>query len=136
MMIKEWEIIKDFSHLTVSAKLKLINGYLTSSTIQPDIMDLIKSVLLMDSRRNEWIDENDQVRGPNFKYHDGILRFQGRMLVLKDQSLQQAILGEAYRAKYTIHPGVTKMYKDLKEIYWWPIMKKDVVRYVEQYDTC
>ena len=99
-------------------------------------MDQISSTLQMDSRRNQWIDKNDQVRAPNFKYHDGILWFQRRMYVLKEQSLWQAILGEAHQAKYIVHSGATKMYKDLKEIYWWSIMKKDVVRYVEQYDTC
>ena len=59
MMIKEWEMIKDFSHLTVSARLKSINRYLVSLIIQPNITDQIRSALPIDTRRNLWIDEND-----------------------------------------------------------------------------
>ncbi|XP_052200527.1 uncharacterized protein LOC127806924 [Diospyros lotus] len=36
--------------------------------------------------------------------------------------------------RYSIHPGATKMYQDLKAIYWWPGMKKSVARYVSQCD--
>jgi hypothetical protein len=25
-----------------------------------------------------------------------------------------------------IHPGSTKMYRDLKESYWWPKMKREI----------
>ena len=55
VMIKEWEMIKDFSYLMVSARPKSINRYLECLIIQPDIMDEIRSVLPIDSRRNLWI---------------------------------------------------------------------------------
>ena len=126
MMINEWEMIEAFSHLTVSAKPNLINGYLTNLTIQPDIMDQIRSTLQMDSRRNQWINENDQVKASIFKYRNGILRFQGRIYGSREQNLRQIILGKAHQAKYTVHPRTTKMYKDLKEVYWWPGIKNDV----------
>jgi len=53
MMIKEWEMIEDFSHLTVSAKPKLINRYLASLIIQPNIMNQIRATLQIDSTRNQ-----------------------------------------------------------------------------------
>jgi hypothetical protein len=33
------------------------------------------------------------------------------------------ILREAHDSAYSIHPGSTKMYKDLKTHYWWYGMK-------------
>jgi len=125
-MVKEWRMIKEFSDLTVSVKPKPTKGYLANLTIQSDVVNQIRSALLTDARRSQWIDENDQVRAPEFNYHDSIIQFQGRTYVPKGQNLRQVILGEAHQAKYTIHPGSTKMYKDLREIYWWPRMKKDV----------
>jgi hypothetical protein len=40
------------------------------------------------------------------------------------------ILREAHDSAYSIHPGSTKMYTDLKTRYWWYGMKWDVMEYV------
>nr|GEW66578.1 hypothetical protein [Tanacetum cinerariifolium] len=37
---------------------------------------------------------------------------------------------EAYKSKYSAHPGADKMYYDLKDRYWWLGMKKDIAGYV------
>ncbi|KAJ8770623.1 hypothetical protein K2173_021270 [Erythroxylum novogranatense] len=36
------------------------------------------------------------------------------------------ILDEAHNAPYAMHPGSTRMYRDLREHFWWKGMKKDV----------
>nr|GEX96452.1 putative reverse transcriptase domain, aspartic peptidase domain protein [Tanacetum cinerariifolium] len=38
------------------------------------------------------------------------------------------IMDEAYRSKYSVHPGADKIYYDLKDRYWWPGMKKDIAK--------
>ena len=43
---------------------------------------------------------------------------------------------EAHHSRYSIHPGSTKMYHDIKEIYWWHGMKKDVAEFVAQCPNC
>jgi hypothetical protein len=45
-------------------------------------------------------------------------------------------LGEAHLSRYSIHPGSTKMYQDLKQHYWWTKMKIEIARYVARCDTC
>ncbi|GKE17556.1 putative reverse transcriptase domain-containing protein [Tanacetum coccineum] len=40
-------------------------------------------------------------------------------------------MNEAHATKYSIHPGADKMYYDLRDIYWWPGMKKDIALYPE-----
>ncbi|GJX74644.1 putative reverse transcriptase domain-containing protein [Tanacetum coccineum] len=35
------------------------------------------------------------------------------------------IMDEAYKSKYSVHPGADKMYYDLRDT-WWPRMKKDI----------
>ncbi|GJX34792.1 putative reverse transcriptase domain-containing protein [Tanacetum coccineum] len=37
---------------------------------------------------------------------------------------------EAHTSKYFVHPGADKMYYDLRDLYWWPGMKKDSAMYV------
>nr|GEW68004.1 hypothetical protein [Tanacetum cinerariifolium] len=46
------------------------------------------------------------------------------------------IMDEAHKLKYSVHPGVDKMYYDLRDRYWWPGMKKDIVEYVSKCLTC
>ncbi|GKE36730.1 putative reverse transcriptase domain-containing protein [Tanacetum coccineum] len=43
--------------------------------------------------------------------------------------VRKMILDEAHTTKYFIHPGADKMYHDLRDMYWWPGMKKDIATY-------
>nr|GEY34792.1 hypothetical protein [Tanacetum cinerariifolium] len=37
---------------------------------------------------------------------------------------------------YSVHPGADKMYHDLRDMYWWPGMKRDIATYVSKCLTC
>jgi hypothetical protein len=49
--------------------------------------------------------------------------------------IKESILREAHYSAYLIHPGSTKMYKDLKTRYWLYGMKRDIAEYVSLFDT-
>ncbi|GKE86485.1 putative reverse transcriptase domain-containing protein [Tanacetum coccineum] len=66
----------------------------------------------------------------------GIKTRQGRIYILFQSNVKELLLEEAHKSKYSIHPGATKMYLDLKRNYWWPGMKRDCVKYVEKCLTC
>ena len=44
--------------------------------------------------------------------------------------LRKMILEEGHRSNLSIHPGATKMYQDLKMMFWWPNMKREVSEFV------
>nr|GEY81880.1 putative reverse transcriptase domain-containing protein [Tanacetum cinerariifolium] len=46
------------------------------------------------------------------------------------------IMDEAHVTGYFIHPGADKMYHDLRDMYWWPGMKKDIAIQVSKCLTC
>lgn len=46
------------------------------------------------------------------------------------------IINEAHKSRYFVHPDVDKMYSDLRSVYWWHRMKKDIVIYVSECLTC
>ena len=50
--------------------------------------------------------------------------------------LKNEILHDAHNSRYSIHPGSTKMYQDLKKNFWWPNMKKEIAEWVSRCDTC
>jgi hypothetical protein len=48
----------------------------------------------------------------------GMLWFKERLVVPKREALKKKILGEAHASRYSIHPGSTKMYHDLRQQFW------------------
>ncbi|WVZ51942.1 hypothetical protein U9M48_003039 [Paspalum notatum var. saurae] len=62
--------------------------------------------------------------------------YKNRICVPNVDSITKLILSEAHDMPYSIHPGSTKMYYDLKEKFWWYGMKRAVAEYVAICDTC
>ena len=67
---------------------------------------------------------------------EGVLWISGRLCVLDVDNLREEILKEAHFAAYSVHLGATKMYHNIKDLYWWNGLKKDVVDYVSKCLTC
>jgi hypothetical protein len=66
----------------------------------------------------------------------GMLWLKDRICVPQNKEIRDSILKEAHDSRYSIHPGCTKMYKDLKVRFWWEKMREDIAEYVAQCDTC
>ncbi|KAH0655603.1 hypothetical protein KY285_030485 [Solanum tuberosum] len=67
---------------------------------------------------------------------DGVLRYQGRLCVPDVDGFREQILEKAHGSWYSIHPGDTKMCRDLREVYWWNGMKKDIAGFVAKCLNC
>jgi hypothetical protein len=46
---------------------------------------------------------------------EGTLWFKDKLVVPRKEALKRKILDEAHTSRYTIHPGSTKMYHDLRQ---------------------
>jgi Mor family transcriptional regulator len=105
--------------------------------IQPVLDDQIKKAQPSDKKLMVIKTLTGEDRAPNFRVdRDGVLGFQERLCVPKQGHYRQTILDEAHNSAYSIHPGATKMYLDLKQKYWWHGMKHDIARFVAYYDVC
>ncbi|XP_070036627.1 uncharacterized protein [Nicotiana tomentosiformis] len=67
---------------------------------------------------------------------DGTLRYQGLLCVPNVDGLQERIMTEAHTSRYSMNPGSTKLYHDLKEVYWWNDMKRNIADLVARYPNC
>ena len=65
-----------------------------------------------------------------------MLRFRNQIYIPDDVEMKKVILEESHRSKLSIHSGATKMYQDLKGLFWWPGMKSDMVWFVYACLTC
>ncbi|XP_070005497.1 uncharacterized protein [Nicotiana sylvestris] len=72
----------------------------------------------------------------SFGNNNGTLRCQGRLRIPDSDSLQERILAKAHTSRYSVYLGSTKMYHDLKEVYWWNNMKRDVADFVAKCPNC
>ncbi|GJW37841.1 putative reverse transcriptase domain-containing protein [Tanacetum coccineum] len=60
---------------------------------------------------------------------DGGIYFFDRIWILSVGGIRKLIMDEAHTSRYSVHPGADKMYYDLRDLYWWPGMKRDIAEY-------
>ncbi|GJX16418.1 putative reverse transcriptase domain-containing protein [Tanacetum coccineum] len=64
---------------------------------------------------------------------DGSLYFMDRIWVSLLGGVRTVIMDEAHKSRYSVHPGADKMYYDLRDMYWWPRMKRDIAIYIPEW---
>ena len=61
----------------------------------------------------------------------------GQRLCVPDViELKKEIMEEAHSSAYAMHPGSTKLYRTLKDHYWWRGMKREIAEFVSKCLTC
>nr|GEV91821.1 putative reverse transcriptase domain-containing protein [Tanacetum cinerariifolium] len=83
--------------------------------------------------------EDEALYGAEHKletWPDGVRYLNVRAWIPKVNNLRKVVMDEAHRSRYSIHPRVDKMYKDVKEYYWWLGIKKDIDLYIGECLTC
>jgi hypothetical protein len=114
------------------------SGTLSHISVEPTLLDQIVMAQLSD-KGVQIIKENLHQEVDKYKCfrqdRKGILWFEDRLVVPKNRYLKKRILDEAHLSKFSMHPGSTKMYHDLKPLYWWTRMKREIAQYVSKCDT-
>ncbi|WVZ19821.1 hypothetical protein V8G54_007143 [Vigna mungo] len=123
MMVRELSLVESFRDLKLQCELELNGIKCCGMWFSSDLFDRIK--------REQAADEEFQKMRTN-----GLLKYRGRTYVPHNGELKRLILEEAHQSRFSIHPGMTKIYQDLKKSFWWPGMKNDVARFVSSCLTC
>jgi hypothetical protein len=115
------------------------SGTLSYISVEPTLPDQIvmaqlsdKGVQIIKENLNQKVDKYKCFR----QYNKRVLCFEDRLVVPKNRDLKKKILDEAHLSKFYMHPESTKMYHDLKPLYWWTRMKREISQYVSECDTC
>jgi hypothetical protein len=142
---------KEHVHATIVAQLpdglvedfKWLNLGIVAHTkgitieVEPTLEQEIRKGQIGDAKIQEIKDLMAEGRGPDFTEHEqGTIWFKNRICVPEIDSLHETILKEAHDSDYSIHPGSTKMYQDLKQKYWWYGLKRNVAAHVVVCDVC
>jgi hypothetical protein len=103
------------------------------STLEQDI----RKGQLEDIKIQEIKEQIKEDKAPGFSVDDqGILWHKKLLCVPVVKEIRNLILRESHDSTYSIRPGSTKMYHDLKSKYWWYGMKRAVAEYVALCDNC
>jgi hypothetical protein len=124
--------------LQLDARPTMDDATLSALIIVPMLADRIREAQEKDPELQELREKASHGEAPGYDLaHDGILRMGDcRAVVPNNAELRKEILDEAHKTMYTVHPGNTKMYKDLKKNYWWSGMKRSIAEYVARCPSC
>jgi hypothetical protein len=141
------------SHLNMLATRELLPEFCTEFeklnlgwVSNTEVIEMeVESTLEQDIRRGQLEDakiqeikeqiKEDKASGFSID-NQGTLWYKKRICVPELKEIRESILREAHDSAYSIHPGSTKMYHDLKSRYWWYGMKRAIAEYVALCDNC
>jgi hypothetical protein len=105
--------------------------------VEPTLEQEIRKGQLEDPKTQEIREMIEADKAPDFTEDEhGTVWFRKRICVPDVDHVREKIMQEAHDLAYSIHPGSTKMYQDLKERYWWYGMKHDVAAHMALCDVC
>jgi len=67
---------------------------------------------------------------------EGSLRKNGRLVVPNVNGLRDEVLRECHHSKLTIYPTGNKMYRYMKQTYYWEGMKRDIEEFISKCMNC
>ncbi|XP_052171570.1 uncharacterized protein LOC127787551 [Diospyros lotus] len=104
-------------------------GFLAHIELRSTLMEEIKATQVKDSSLAKIIKDVEESKVFDFSINPfGVLRFRTRLCVPEMDKLRSRNLREFHHSRFAIHPGTTKMYQDLKQLFWWSHLKEDVAR--------
>ncbi|KAL4013763.1 hypothetical protein IC575_025946 [Cucumis melo] len=112
--------------------LELVKEYDCEILYHPGKANVVADAL---SRKKRGLAEAGQAEGFSISSDDGLV-FERRLCVPSDSVIKTELLSEAHSSPFSMHPGSTKMYQDLKRVYCWRNMKREVAEFVSRCLVC
>ena len=121
----------------VQFELKESGALVAYLRARSSLIEQIREAQSKDPKLRKLIEDVQNGKNSDFTLdQEGALRHGNRLCVPDVCELRRIILEEAHNSRYTIHPGSTKMYQDLKQLYWWEGLKKDVGNFISRCLVC
>ncbi|GJU84652.1 putative reverse transcriptase domain-containing protein [Tanacetum coccineum] len=113
--------------------IELFNDYECEIRYHPGKANVVADALSRKGKLKEACDQENVMteRLHGLDQHmerkgDGSLYFMDRIWVPLVGGVRTVIMDEAYKSRYSVHPRADKMYYNLRDMYWWPGMKRDI----------
>ena len=130
---KQTQSCYDLKALQAQFQVLEPRALLANFTVQPDLIWRIKTSQNDDL---ELVAIMDQVRkGVNSDFvlmDNDTLKFKDRLCIPHVGGLRRELLEEFHNSRFTVYHGGTKIYSDIKQLYWWLRFKRDIAKFIAQ----
>jgi hypothetical protein len=135
LVTQESELCEEMRKLNLTIVPHSLNYNLS---VHPILDDQIKEAQKDDEELMKIKAQTGENKAPDFRVdqYSRTLWFKKMLCVPKQGHYRNIIMDEAHNSAYSIHPGATKMYEDLRDKYWWRGMKGNAAKFVAQCDIC
>ncbi|KAA0050009.1 pol protein [Cucumis melo var. makuwa] len=137
LITRQAPLHRDLERAEIAVSVGAVTIQLAQLTVQPTLRQRI-----IDAQSNDpylvekrGLAEAGQAVGFSISSEGGLL-FERRLCVPSDSAVKTELLSEAHSSPFSMHPGSTKMYQDLKRVYWWRNMKREVAEFVSKCLVC
>lgn len=72
----------------------------------------------------------------HFQFHKGLIKIGNRIYVGSTGNVRQQILWESHDGPTGGHSGQEATLKNISQFFYWPAMKHEVTKYVQECDMC
>ena len=135
-MFSEWKSLEYLEKFDFRPRCELEPEILAILSIRPTLIERIGEGQKKDAKLVESI-QKLKPEDKEFEVdREGWLRKQGRLVVPDIDGLRDEVLRECHHSKLTIHPGGNKMYQDMKRVYYWEGMKRDIGKFISKCMNC
>ncbi|KAL0545083.1 hypothetical protein IC582_020224 [Cucumis melo] len=137
LITRQAPLHRDLERAEIAVSVGAVTMQLAQLTVQPTLRQRIIDAQSNDPYLVEKRGLAEAGQAVEFSLSsDGGLLFERRLCVPSDSAIKTELLSEAHSSPFSIHPGSTKMYQDLKRVYWWRNMKREVAEFVSRCLVC
>ena len=105
--------------------------------VRPVLVDRVRDLQAQDPYLMKLRSKIEARQQSNFTLRgDGTLVLGQRLCVPDVIELKKEIMEETHSSAYAMHPGSTKMYRTLRDHYWWRGVKREIAEFVSKFLTC
>ncbi|KAL0551627.1 hypothetical protein IC582_010716 [Cucumis melo] len=137
LITRQAPLHRDLERAEIAVSVGAVTMQLAQLTVQPTLRQRIIDAQSNDPYLVEKRGLAEAGQTAEFSLSsDGGLLFERRLCVPSDSAIKAELLTEAHSSPFSMHPGSTKMYQDLKRVYWWRNMKREVAEFVSKCLVC
>ena len=137
LLTTQKHILADLEKLGIEVRASGTSDTCAYLSVKPMLMDEIIAQQFEDPELYKLRDRVKAKGVIGFQIDEkGVLRHGNRLCVPTCGDFRKRVMEEAHSTSYTVHPGATKMYRDVKAVFWWIGMKNDIAKFVAECLTC
>ena len=130
-------LLIELRSLGVELEVENYRALIANFLVRPTLIDKVHQMQDQDLQLLQLKEDVQKGLPTNFAVRDdGVLVIGNRLCVLNIKELKKEIMEEAHCSAYAMHPGSTKMYRTLRDHYWWQCMKREIAEFVSRCLVC